>query len=103
MSLAEERGRVTARVSLQVEERLKEAAELTGATMNQFLVQAALEKADRIIEREHLIRLTREDAAMLIDMLESPPKPNAALKRAFERSGSKVPNDPKRRRTKSAP
>ena len=103
MSLAEGRGRITARVSLQVEERLKEAAELTGATMNQFLVQAALEKADRIIEREHLIRLTREDAAMLIEMLESPSKPNAALKRAFERFGNKVANDPKRRRTKSAP
>jgi uncharacterized protein (DUF1778 family) len=101
MNATEDRGRITARVSLSVEERLKEAAELTGATVNQFLVQAALEKADRIIDRERLITVTREDAAMLIAMLENPSKPNAALTRAFERYRTKAPNEQEHRRTRA--
>ena len=83
--MTDERSRITARVSLSAAARLKEAAKLTGMPLNQFLARAALEKADRIIDRERLIRLIREDAAMLNAMLESPSEPNAALKRAFAR------------------
>ena len=41
--------RITARVSEQVKETLSSAAEIMGATLNQFLIQAALEKAENII------------------------------------------------------
>lgn len=92
MSVIEERGRITARVSSPVAEKLQEAAELTGATLNQFLVQAALEKAEMIIDREYLIRYSRRDAAMMIDLLENPKGPNAALSRAFEEYEQKVAN-----------
>lgn len=92
MNATEERGRITARVSNPIAEKLQEAADLTGATLNQFLVQAALEKAERVIEREHTIRYTREDAAMLINLLDSPPSPNAALAKAFEQYKNKVGN-----------
>lgn len=90
--LIEERGRITARVSQSVQEKLQAAADLQGATLNQFVVQSALEKAERIIDRETTINLTRRDAAMLITMLESPSKPNAALLKALERYKNKVKN-----------
>lgn len=90
--LIEERGRITARVSQSVQERLQAAADLQGATLNQFVVQSALEKAERIIDRETTINLTRRDAAMLITMLENPSKPNAALLKAFERYKNKIKN-----------
>ena len=45
-----DRGRITARVPLSVQETLETAASLTGATLNQFVVQAALHEAERIIE-----------------------------------------------------
>lgn len=93
MNSSEDRGRITARVSHPVVEKLQEAADLTGATVNQFLVQAALEKAEMIIDRERTIRFSREDAAMLINMLENPSKPNAALTSAFERYKNKAKND----------
>jgi uncharacterized protein (DUF1778 family) len=64
---------------------LQEAADLTGATLNQFLVQAALEKAKQIIDREHTIGVSRRDAAALLDLLDNPKSPNAALTRAFGR------------------
>lgn len=90
--LIEERGRITARVSQSIQERLQAAADLQGATLNQFVVQSALEKAERIIDRETAINLTRRDAAMLITMLENPSKPNAVLLKSFERYKNKVKN-----------
>jgi len=93
MSAMEERGRITARVSAPIAEKLQEAADLTGATLNQFLVQAALEKAQAIIEREYVIRYTREDAALLIKLLDAPPAPNEALIKAFERHKNKAQDD----------
>ncbi|GJI97670.1 hypothetical protein RugamoR57_43880 [Duganella caerulea] len=92
MNATEERGRITARVSASVAEKLQEAADLVGATVNQFLVQAALKEANRVIEREHTIRYTREDAAMLINLLDSPPSPNPALVKAFAQYKTKVEN-----------
>jgi uncharacterized protein (DUF1778 family) len=85
MNATENRDRITNRVSQTIALKLQEAADLTGATLNQFMVQAALEKAERIIERETIIRFSKNDAAMLINMLDNPSKPNAALQRAFER------------------
>jgi uncharacterized protein (DUF1778 family) len=44
-SAKKETERITVRVSLDIREKLTEAAAFSGATLNQFLVQAALEKA----------------------------------------------------------
>jgi len=85
-----ERGRITARVSLSIQEKLQEAADLTGATLNQFVVQAALERAEQLIERETIISLTRKDAAMLFTMLQQPTAPNSVLAKAAERYKNEV-------------
>lgn len=76
--------RITARVSEQIKETLMAAADLTGATLNQFLVQSALEKAESIIEKDKLIHLSNKDAQLFFDMLENPPEPNAKLKNAVK-------------------
>lgn len=92
MNATEERSRITARVSHPIAEKLQEAADLSGATLNQFLVQAALEKAEKIIDRERTIRFTLKDAVMLINLLDNPAPPDAALTKAFERYKNKVEN-----------
>ena len=76
--------RIGARVPHEVYETLCRAAELTGATVNQFLVQAALKEAQEVIEREEVIRLSPRDWNWLLDLMESPPKPNAKLKAAMK-------------------
>lgn len=81
----DERDRITARLPKVLAQKLQEAADLSGATLNQFLVQAAVEKAEKIIDRERTIHFSAEDAAMFIDMLDHPRPPNAALTKAFER------------------
>lgn len=78
------RGRITARVPQGVQETLEQAAELQGATLNQFIVQAALNEARRIIERDRVIHLSSTDAAFLLNLLERPPAPNSRLRKAFQ-------------------
>jgi uncharacterized protein (DUF1778 family) len=77
--------RISARVPHEVYETLCRAAELTGATVNQFLVQSALKEAQAVIEREEVIRLSPRDWSWLLDLLENPPPPNARLQAALER------------------
>jgi len=77
--------RIGARVPHEVYETLCRAAELTGATVNQFLVQSALKEAQAVIEREDVIRLSPRDWSWLLELMENPPKPNAKLKAAMKR------------------
>lgn len=80
----QERGRITARVPQNVQDTLQQAADLLGATLNQFVVQAALNEAQRVIERGRVIHLSGNDAAFLLNLLENPPAPNARLRRALQ-------------------
>jgi uncharacterized protein (DUF1778 family) len=74
-----ERGRITARVPIQVQETLEMAASMVGATVNQFIVQTALREAERIIEQERVIRLSTRDAEAFLRAVDSPPSPNDKL------------------------
>lgn len=66
-----------------MQDTLQQAAELLGATLNQFVVQAALTEARRVIERDRVIHLSSTDAAFLMNLLDKPPAPNARLRKAF--------------------
>ncbi len=77
--------RIGARVPHEVYETLCRAAELTGSTVNQFLVQSALKEAQAVIEREEVIRLSPRDWGWLLDLIENTPEPNAKLKAAMTR------------------
>jgi uncharacterized protein (DUF1778 family) len=94
---AQERERITARVPKGVRDRLEEAAELSGATLNQFLVQAAIEKADQVLEREKVTMLSARDAEWLLNLLDQPPRPpNAKLQGALDDYQKATRGDPNR-------
>jgi uncharacterized protein (DUF1778 family) len=87
--MQEPRKRITARVSDDVRVTLEQAAELLGATVNQFVVQTAYQEAQRVLERESVIRLSQKDARKILSLLDHPPKPSKRLKdaaRAFKGS-----------------
>ncbi|NEO78143.1 YlcI/YnfO family protein [Moorena sp. SIO4G3] len=44
--------RVTARLPASVKDTLQKAGDLTGATLNQFMVQAALKEAQKVINKD---------------------------------------------------
>jgi uncharacterized protein (DUF1778 family) len=82
--IEEPRKRITARVTEGVRDTLEQAAELLGATVNQFVVQTAYMEAQRVIERESVIRLSQKDAHKILSLLDNPPKPNKRLKEAVK-------------------
>ena len=82
-TIAEER--IPARMPTAVYEKIAEAAQAVGATLNQFLVQSAVEKATAILEQERAITLSATAATTVFDLMENPPKPNERLKQAMSR------------------
>ena len=80
MATARVEVRLSARVPANVRELIALAAQAVGATMNQFLVQSAVEKATEILERERVISLSSRDAQTVLDLMENPPEPNEALR-----------------------
>ena len=76
--------RVSARVPAHVYNMLSQAAELSGATINQFLVQSALEKAQSVIEQERVIAMTTASAAAFFNAIAKPPAPSKKLRQAVK-------------------
>jgi uncharacterized protein (DUF1778 family) len=75
--------RLEARISPELHATLKRAAELQDRTVTDFVVAAVQEAAQRAIQQAEIITLSREDQERFAAALLSPPKPNAALRRAF--------------------
>ena len=90
--------RLTTWITDHVQDRLQVAANLVGLTLNQFVVQAALEKAERVIESESTIVLTRRESLRLLEMIENPPPRNEKFLQAqarYQRMKSDVGSPPK--------
>jgi uncharacterized protein (DUF1778 family) len=84
MTILKEKERISARVPQHAYQTLTQAAEISGATLNQFLLQAALEKAQMIIEKNRTIKLSTQSAKVFFDAIENPPKPKGKLKKAMK-------------------
>ena len=75
--------RITARVDIDTQELLSQAAAIAGmSSINSFVLSAALEKAKKIIERERSLQLSQKDAIALMDALDQPAKVNEKLQQA---------------------
>lgn len=75
--------RLTVRITDHVHEKLQLAADIMGTTMNYFVVQSALEKAEKIIESESKIVLTRRESLRILELMENPPPMNEKLKKSM--------------------
>mgnify|MGYP001548243251 CR=1 FL=1 len=80
-----EDSRITMRLPANVKERIQQAADLVSLDIQEFVLIAALEKATDILEREKTILFSKSDAALLLNQLDNPSQPNAALSKAFKR------------------
>ncbi|SMD12521.1 Uncharacterized conserved protein, DUF1778 family [Desulfocicer vacuolatum DSM 3385] len=75
--------RITARVNADTQALLSQAAGIVGmSSINSFVLNAAIEKAKKIIERERFLKLSQRDAIMLVQSLDAPAKPNVRLQQA---------------------
>lgn len=71
--------RITARVPRSTRSIIERAAALYGATINQFIVQAAVERANEVLRSMETVRLSSRDARLFMDALATPPQPNNKL------------------------
>ncbi|MCE7566910.1 DUF1778 domain-containing protein [Aliivibrio fischeri] len=78
--------RITARVDIDTQELLSQAAAIAGmSSINSFVLSAAVEKAKTIMERERALQLSQQDAMTLMTALDQPGKPNSNLQKAASR------------------
>ena len=75
-----------ARLSFRIDPELKELIELaamhTGQTVSSYAVSTLVRDARRIIEDQHTTYLSARDWEIFMDLMDNPPPPNEALKRA---------------------
>jgi uncharacterized protein (DUF1778 family) len=82
--------RITARIDLDTQKLLSQAAAIIGiSSINSFVLNAAIEKANKIMEHEHSLKLSQRDAMMLVNALDVPAKANLRLQQAAKRYKSK--------------
>ena len=61
--------RMDLRISQEVRNIIDHAASMEGRTRTDFVIAAALERAEQVIERRKLIRLTMRDQELLVASL----------------------------------
>lgn len=77
--------RITARVDVETQELLTQAAAIAGMpSINSFVLSAAIEKAKKIMLREASLKLSQRDAMALINALDAPAKSHSRLQQAAE-------------------
>ncbi|MFZ5790514.1 MAG: DUF1778 domain-containing protein [Pseudomonadota bacterium] len=77
--------RLQVRLDLRAKSMLQRAAGYRRKTISQFVLSTALEEAERVIRENEAVTLTDADWKLFYDALVHPPKPNAALRKAFDR------------------
>jgi len=77
--------RIGARISSDLHQMLKRAAQIQGRTLTDFLISAARESALRAIKDHDIIQLSLRDQESVARALLSPPKANLALRKAMKR------------------
>ena len=83
--------RITTRVNIDTQELLSKAAALVGiSSINSFVLNAAIEKANKIVQNEHSISLSTEDMKLFIDALDKPVEANDKLSEAFKAYDTKI-------------
>ncbi|HAH08806.1 MAG TPA: DUF1778 domain-containing protein [Alphaproteobacteria bacterium] len=75
--------RLEARLPADALDLLKRAAELQGRTLTDFVVSAARAAAIQALKDEIVVRLDTESSRFVASLLDNPPAPKPALKRAF--------------------
>lgn len=71
--------RIAARLSRENKDVIEYAARLRGLSVSEFLVSSALDAAQTVIEDDQIMRLTMEQSAQLMEMLNAEPRRIDAL------------------------
>lgn len=77
--------RLDFRLSPLAKEMIEQAAVVSGQTISDFAVTTLVRSAEEILERHRQRQLSDRDRDLFLKMLDHPPRPNTALRRAAAR------------------
>lgn len=77
--------RIELRASREEKRMLAAAAAYERLDLTTFVLRAALPAAEKIMAQHERITLSARDSARVLQLLENPPKPTAALRAAVRR------------------
>ena len=78
--------RITARIDFDTQALLSKAAAISGvSSINAFILNASIEKAKQIIEQDAFLKLSTQDAMLLVEALDRPAQATPNLQSAFAR------------------
>jgi uncharacterized protein (DUF1778 family) len=77
--------RIDCRVTSDSKSLFARAAKLAGTNLTSFVIEAARERAIRIIDEHERLVLNNEARDVFMNALTNPPAPNAALRAAAEK------------------
>lgn len=80
--------RLEARVTPEQKTLFKEAADLQGVTLTDFIVSSVHQAAVRALEARHVLELSRNDQEAFVKALLRPEAPNQQLRAAWSRHAS---------------
>jgi uncharacterized protein (DUF1778 family) len=78
--------RINLRIDRHTKELIEQAAAIDHRSLTSFIIACAKDHAEQLIERETTIRLNKRDWDRFMQVLDNPPKPNAALKKLLRES-----------------
>lgn len=74
--------RLDIRLSKDTKELIQRAAVLRNKTLTQFVVETLSEESDKVLSEHAQVQLSNRDRDLFLRALDSPPKPNKALRAA---------------------
>jgi len=77
--------RIDCRVNLESKQLFARAAKVSGASISAFIIEAARERAVRILNEHKRLILDDEARDIFMNALDNPPTPNAALRAAAKK------------------
>ncbi len=82
--------RLNIRCDSHTRQLLDKAASYEHVSISEFVLSNALASAERVVQNHESITLKPKDFEAFLVALDKPSKPNAALKRAFNRHADQV-------------
>ena len=81
---ANQAARLNFRLPPEIKERVETAALVSGLTVTDFAITALANTAEEVLEKHQTRVLSNRDRDIFLAMLENPPAPNEALKKAVK-------------------
>ncbi len=76
--------RLDIRLNMDTKELIQQAAELRNQAITQFVVSTLSQEAGKVVAEQQRSVLSNRDRDLFLMLLDAPPKPNKALRRAAE-------------------